>query len=144
MPEQIEHCGKVKKIIDDKTLIISIISTSACNHCDSKSLCSLSFSSEIKEKEVEVEVNNTSAFKLGQDVIVVAKQSVGSKAVLLGYVVPLLIMLFAVIVVFELYHSELWAAILGIIILVPYYFILYLYKDKLKNQFRFSVKEFVY
>ncbi|MGQ9847339.1 MAG: SoxR reducing system RseC family protein, partial [Bacteroidales bacterium] len=121
MSEIIEHPGIVKAIKDKQTLIVSIISTSACNHCSSKEACTMTLGSEAKEKEVEVFVSDTAQYSLGDSVIVKMKLSTGNLAVLLSYVVPLIIMLATVFIVFAITKNEGISGILGLIILVPYY-----------------------
>lgn len=139
MSELIEHPGVIKGVKDKKTLIISIISTSACNHCRSKEVCTLALS-ESKEKEVEVFVHNSDNYKIGQSVVVVMKQSIGITAVILGYIVPLFLLLAAVFTVYGITKNEVWSGIAGIVILIPYYFILYLFNAQIKKQFQFTVK----
>lgn len=140
MENVIDHPGIVKLIKDKHTLVISIISTSACNHCSSKEACTMSLGSEAKEKEVEINVENADDFKIGQSVTVVMKQSTGTKAVVLGYIVPLLLLLLAVFLVYGISKNEAWAGLSGIIILVPYYFILYFFNAQIKKQFQFKLK----
>ncbi|HOU98789.1 MAG TPA: SoxR reducing system RseC family protein [Bacteroidales bacterium] len=140
MENIIDHPGIVKEIRDKKTLIVSIISTSACNHCSSKEACSLSLSSEVKEKEVEVSVQNADDYKPGQSVIVVMNQKNGILAVVLGYIVPLFLLLASVFVVYGVSHNEAWAGLSGLLILVPYYLALYFLNSRIKKQFQFRLK----
>ncbi|NMD00776.1 MAG: SoxR reducing system RseC family protein [Bacteroidales bacterium] len=140
MKNIIDHPGIVKEIRDKKTLIVSIISTSACNHCSSKEACSLSLSSEVKEKEVEVSVQNADDYKPGQSVMVVMNQKNGILAVVLGYIVPLFLLLASVFVVYGVSHNEAWAGLSGLLILVPYYLALYFLKSRIKKQFQFRLK----
>jgi positive regulator of sigma E activity len=140
MENIIDHPGIVKEIRDKKTLIVSIISTSACNHCSSKEACSLSLSSEVKEKEVEVSVQNADDYKPGQSVMVVMNQKNGILAVVLGYIVPLFLLLASVFVVYGVSHNEAWAGLSGLLILVPYYLALYFLNSRIKKQFQFRLK----
>ncbi|HNV95545.1 MAG TPA: SoxR reducing system RseC family protein [Bacteroidales bacterium] len=140
MKNIIDHPGIVKEIRDKKTLIVSIISTSACNHCSSKEACSLSLSSEVKEKEVEVSVQNADDYKPGQSVMVVMNQKNGILAVVLGYIVPLFLLLASVFVVYGVSHNEAWAGLSGLLILVPYYLALYFLNSRIKKQFQFRLK----
>lgn len=142
MSELIDHPGIVKAIKDKQTLMVSIISTSACNHCSSKEACSMTLSSESKEKEVEVYVHNSDNYKIGQPVNVVMKQSTGTVAVIISYIVPLFVMLTAVFTVYGITKNEAWSGLSGLIILVPYYFLLYFLNPLLKKQFQFTVKDY--
>lgn len=141
MPEIIDHQGIIKEIKDQQRLIVSIISISACNHCSSKETCTMSLSSEAKEKEVEVFVNDTSKYTPGTSVVVEMKLSTGNLAVLLSYVMPLIVMLTTVFIAYGITKNEGISGILGLIVLVPYYLIIYLLNSKIKKRFRFTLKD---
>ncbi|GAB4462303.1 MAG: SoxR reducing system RseC family protein [Bacteroidales bacterium] len=140
MENIIDHPGIIKEIKDKQTLIVSIISTSACNHCSSKEACTMSLSSEAKEKEVEVTVQNTDDYSMGQQVTVVMNQKNATLAVVLGYIAPLFLLLTSVFVVYGISHNEAWAGLSGILILVPYYVALYIFNSHIKKQFQFKLK----
>lgn len=141
MTEIIDHKGIIKEIKDQQKLIVSIISTSACNHCNSKKTCTMLLSSEAKEKEVEVFVSDTSKYTQGESVVVKMELSTGHLAVLLSYILPLIVMLTTVFVVFGLTQNEGISGILGLIVLVPYYLIIYLLNSKIKKRFQFTLKD---
>ncbi|NSW45865.1 MAG: SoxR reducing system RseC family protein [Bacteroidales bacterium] len=141
MTEIIDHPGIIKEIKDKQTLIVSIVSTSACNHCSSKEACTMSLGSEAKEKEVEVLVNDTSNYTIGKNVIVQMNQSNGNLAVMLSYVVPLLVMIISVFVAYGLSHNEAIAGLLGLVSLVLYYLMLYFFNSKIKKRFQFRLKD---
>jgi len=141
MTEIIDHPGIIKEIKDKQTLIVSIVSTSACSHCSSKEACTMSLGSEAKEKEVEVTVDDTSNYTVGKYVVVQMNQSNGNLAVMLSYVVPLMVMLTTVFVAYGLSHNEGIAGLLGLIVLVPYYLLLYFLNSKIKKRFQFRLKD---
>jgi len=141
MTEVIDHPGIIKEIKDKHSLIVSIVSNSACNHCSSKETCTMSLGSEAKEKEVEVLVNDTSKYTIGKNVVVQMNQSNGTLAVILSYVVPLMVMLIAVFIAYGISHNEGIAGLLGLIVLVPYYLLLYFLNSKIKKRFQFRLKD---
>lgn len=139
MSDYIEHPGVVKEIKDQKILIVSILSTSACSQCHSKVACTMNLS-EIKEKEIEVEANPLE-YPVGTKVIVQMKIGTGGYAIFLSYILPLIIVMTTIFLFYKLYNNEGIAGLLGLLILVPYYTILYFVNNKIKERIKFTVKK---
>ncbi len=135
--EQVEHDGIIRSINGDK-MDVSIIAKSACLSCAVNSSCSVS---DIEEKMVEVYVNNPSDYKIGEQVRVYFSQSLGFRALFLGYVLPFLIMMFTLITATAITGKEGLSGLLSVGILAPYYFILYLTRSNHTKTFSFSVKK---
>ncbi|MBN2662532.1 MAG: SoxR reducing system RseC family protein [Bacteroidales bacterium] len=133
--ETIEHDAFVKEIRDD-TIIVDVISKSACMSCQVKGVCSVS---DIAEKQVEV-IRENNDVQIGDKVIVFLAQTLGFKAVFLGYIAPFFIVIFILILMLQLTNNELIAGILSIGILLPYYLILFLMKDKISKKYLFRLK----
>jgi sigma-E factor negative regulatory protein RseC len=136
-PGTIIHPGIVESVSNDKVLV-RILSQSACSSCHAKGACSIS---EVEEKIIEVENTRSDTWKTGQQVMVKMEQSLGLKAVFLGYVLPLIILIISVIIFLFIMKNEGAAALLAILMLVPYYTVLYLFRNQLKKQFRFRIEE---
>jgi sigma-E factor negative regulatory protein RseC len=64
----------------------------------------------------------------------------GFQALFLGYVMPFLAMLIVLIALTSMNISEIRAGLASLAILVPYYFILYLFKDRISNHFTFEIE----
>ena len=135
--EQIEHKGIIKEITGHE-LQISIIAQEGCASCTLKGSCSVS---EVNEKIIDVAVTNPNEFKIGENVTIYYKQSLGFRALFLGYVLPFIILLFTMITSLAITEKELLSGILSLVILIPYYLIIYLSKDKIKKTFSFSIKK---
>ena len=136
---QIEHKGIVKSI-EGNELQVSILNHSSCASCNVKGSCSVS---DIEEKLIDVYVTEPDAYKLGEHVEVYYKQSLGFRALFLGYVLPFLVLLVTMIVMLSVTDRELLSGIVALAALVPYYLIVYITKDKLKKTFSFSIKKSV-
>ncbi len=67
--------------------------------------------------------------------------SMGLRAVLYGYLLPLGVLMATIILVYLLSGSEALSALLGIGVLVPYYAGLYFMNDRLSRSFRFRVRK---
>ena len=57
-----------------------------------------------------------------------------------GYLLPLILMVIALVGVLKATHSEGAAALSALGVLVPYYVVLYLFRNKLKNKLSFSIE----
>ena len=77
---------------------------------------------------------------VGDEVEVVLKASMGLKAVWLSYVVPLVILLAVILSLLGLGLSEVAAGISGIVAVGLWYFSLWLFRGKLKNEYVFVIK----
>jgi sigma-E factor negative regulatory protein RseC len=136
MSERITHEGIIDHIEND-TVFVRILSKSACAECHSKSMCGVS---EMNEKLIEVKQKG-SGFTTGETVNVILDRSLGNKAVLLGYFIPF-ILLITTLLVSSLYFGELWSGLLAVAVLIPYYLLLFAFKDKLSKTFHFRIERF--
>lgn len=138
MANVIKHRGIVENI-EGNLLKVRIVQTSACAGCGAKGYCS---SAEVRENEVEVMASDASAYRLGDDVWVMCEISVGRCAVWWAFVFPFLILLASLCLFLSLDCGELWAAMFSLFLLVPYYYIMWLFRKRLEKHFSFSVQPF--
>ena len=132
----IEHKGRIESIHGNK-IDINFIAVSGCASCQLKGVCS---TSDLQEKRVEV-FDYTNQFTVGEEVNVVLKQSLGFRALFLGYVLPFLLVLSVLIILTFITNNEAVSGIGALSVLVPYYLILYLLRNKIQKQFNFSIKK---
>ena len=134
--ETISHEGIVTKITDDE-LEIKILAQSACAACHAKSACGMG---EQAEKILTVPRPKGKDFTLNQKVNVRMAIGQGNTAAILAYLIPIILLLAVLFVCLGLGLSEGLSALLGIIALIPYYIILYLRRDKLKEKFEYHLE----
>ena len=134
--ETISHEGVVTKITDDE-LEIKILAQSACAACHAKSACGMG---EQSEKILTVPRPRDKEFTLNQKVNVKMAIGQGNKAAILAYLIPVILLLAVLFVCLGLGMREGWAALVSIVALIPYYITLYLRRDKLKNQFEYTIE----
>ena len=134
MSGNIHHAGVVERV-ESGIVYVRIVQQSACAACHAKALCN---ASESKEKIIEVE-DHSGAYEVGEQVTVWGQTSLGMQAVLLAFVVPLFIILVALIVGTELRWSETATGLSGLLLLVPYYYIMYRMRGRLKKRFVFRL-----
>ncbi|MDR1202147.1 MAG: SoxR reducing system RseC family protein [Tannerellaceae bacterium] len=136
MKNTIHHRGVIEKIADH-SIYVKIVQQSACAGCHAKSMC---MAADSKEKIVEIP-DSSGLYHVDDAVLVCGQSSMGMQAVLLAFVLPLLLVVIAII--FGTYNrwSEGISALAGLLILLPYYGVLYLLRDKLKKRFIFTLKK---
>lgn len=130
----INHDGIVKENCG-KSVIVTISTSSACSGCHAKGSCN-TFGNEEKMIEVEGSYN----VKPGDNVTVMMMQSMGYKALFLGYILPFFSVLATLITLISLNIRELTAGLVSLAVLIPYYFILALFRKKINEKFTFTLK----
>jgi len=131
----VEHLGKVQEVTAN-TVLVNIVSQSACSACHAKGACGMA---EATEKTVQVNKPNHH-YTIGQEVKVLLKQSLGYRALILGYVTPFLIVLITLIMLTAIEVPEGRAGLVSLSTLVPYYFGLYILRDRVSKQFSFDIE----
>ena len=134
--ETISHEGVVTKITDDE-LEIKILAQSACAACHAKSACGMG---EQAEKILTVPRPKDRAFDLNQRVNVRMAIGQGNKAAILAYLIPIVLLLAVLFACLGFGLNEGLAALISIVALVPYYIVLYLSRDKLKEKFEYHIE----
>ena len=132
----VKHEGIVSRI-SDKTITVSLKGNVNCEGCKAQSACGVSDSSD---KEIEV-INSTQSFEINEPVDVLLKKELGLKAVFWAYVFPFILMV-VVLVATSFFFKEWIAGLLSLLILFPYYFMLFLLKDKFQKAFQVSILKF--
>jgi sigma-E factor negative regulatory protein RseC len=130
----IKHEGIVQKN-DDKSVVVSISSFSACSGCHAEGSCTLSG----KEEKI-IEVSGRYNVKPGDTVTILMKQSIGYAALLLGYILPLISVILILILLICLKVPELVAGLISIAVLIPYYIILSFFRKRINEKFTFTLK----
>ncbi|NLK79386.1 MAG: SoxR reducing system RseC family protein [Bacteroidales bacterium] len=132
--EVIRHKGKVTAT---DPLTVEIIMEGACAACHAKGFCSLS---EQKRKEI-TRIKTPEGWKpvLGQEVVIEMRTRLGFKALLYAMGLPALVLGLSV-ACFSLLGMQEWqVGVFTILCVGIYYFVLYLFKFRIQNDFYFSV-----
>jgi sigma-E factor negative regulatory protein RseC len=136
MKEQVKHTGKVVSMTPQLTTV-QIVSQSACAQCHAAGLCGLS---EYTEKAIQVPTDPYASYGVGDEVQVVLKASMGMKAVWIAYFFPLLLLLAVALGLIALGVSEVWAGLAGIAAVGLYYLGVWLFREKLQNEYIFTIQ----
>ena len=136
MAGEVSHKGRVLSITPEVTTV-AIEQHSACSECHAAGLCTLS---DVVEKAVEVPTRPFAAYNVGDEVEIVLKASMGFKAVWLAYFTPLVVLLAVILLLAWLGVGEVVAGLSGIGAVGVYYFFLWLFREKLRNEYTFTIK----
>lgn len=136
MSNKIKHAGVVDGV-EGKCVRVRILQSSACSACKVAAHCN---ASETKEKIIDVMDADASHYQKGDQVMVVADTAVGFRASLYGYLLPLILMVVTLVGVLAATHSEGLAAVSALGILIPYYVLLFLMRNKLRNRLSFTLE----
>lgn len=136
----IKHLGIVENI-QGSHLSVRIVQTSACAACSVKGHCS---SADSKDKIIDIIDAAASSYRVGEKVMVTGETSMGMMAVALAFVIPFVLLIVSLFLFMALLENELYASLFSLAILIPYYFILWLNKTRLKQKFSFTIKPIKY
>ena len=131
----VQHIGKVQKVHPD-SVIVKIVSESACSGCHAQGHCSLSGS-----EEKTVSVTGRYDVTTGDTVTVMMKQSMGYNALFIGYLVPFLILLSGLVLFVSISLPEVYAGLSSIGLLVLYYLTIYFFRRRIDKKFTFTLKK---
>lgn len=121
--------------IDAKYIKVRIHNQSACSMCYSKGVCTSLGSSE---RIIDVENDGKHKILPGDTVDIQMISTSGGMAVLFGYVIPFIILM-TVLLIASSFMSEIASASVSLLVLVPYFIILYFSRNRMKKYFRFTL-----
>jgi sigma-E factor negative regulatory protein RseC len=132
----VKHLGEVIRIEGD-VVAVRMTVNSACSACHAKGVCG---ASEQTDKIVEVETADASMYKVGDSVeVALLQRDMGSKSVILAYVVPFFVLTLALVGALLLGASEGVAVLAAIAGVALWYGVLFLLRDKVKNRIKFII-----
>jgi len=115
---------------------VQFINESACASCHAKSACG---AADTKLYEVDARIPQGDTFAVGEEVRVAVHNQQGYFAIFLGYVLPFLLLMLALVVTNLLGASELVMALGMLGMLAVYYFVLYLLRSRVSRRFSFTI-----
>ncbi len=134
---EIAHTGRIIDINPDFTSV-EIISSSACSACHAKGLCGMS---EEQEKVIMLPTDPYTVYSVGDEVKVYTKMTMGLKAVWISYVIPLLILMILILSLSTVVGNEFLRGGIAIAGVGIYYFFIWLFRNRLSDQFEFYIKQ---
>ena len=141
LDKTIEHIGIINEI-NERCIKVNLVNVSACAACHAKGACSVA---DTDKKVIEVSnfSNSLQGFTKGEKVNVTFDNSLGFKALFIGYVLPF-VLLITTLFITSAYFTEVKAGLLSVGILFPYYLSLILFRKRFKSTFRFRLSKINY
>ena len=140
MKNEIKHKAKVVEMTPDFTTV-EIIVSSACAECHAKGLCGMS---EQEQKLISLPTDPYATYNVGDEVDLCTKMSMGMKAVWISYVIPLIVLMILILSLSGAFaqaeYKELIAGLGSLAGVGLYYFIIWLLRNILNNEFVFYIK----
>jgi len=136
MSSDVSHKGRIVRMTP-QTTTVALLQHGACGSCHAAGLCGMA---EVAEKAVELPTDPYASYGVGDEVEVVLKASMGMKAVWLAYCIPLLVLLAVILGLFALGTGEVVASVAGLAAVGVYYLLLWLFRDRLRNEYVFTIK----
>lgn len=134
----VEQKGIVIKKQEDK-LVVKIEQKSTCSSCHARGACT---SLDKKDKEIEIKSKDIANYNIGDEVIITISTKLGMKAVFIAFVLPLILIVLALFLSIKIFSlSQSLSALISLLVLSAYYFLLYKQNLFLSKQFNFTIKE---
>jgi positive regulator of sigma E activity len=132
----IEHEGVVTQV-NENSLSVNLVNISSCSGCHVKGFCNVS---EVDLKTIEI-FNPDKKISKGDAVTVNYEKTLGPLALLLGYIVPFLLVIATLVISIVITENEGISGLLSLSVLLPYYTLLFIYRNSLKTRFAFTIKK---
>lgn len=133
---EISHIGKIVDIAPD-FITVEIVAESACATCHAAGLCG---TADATHKAISVPAT-VGDWRVGQEVQVLLRRSMGFKAVWLAYAIPLVVLMAVLLGLNAAGFGELASGLAAIAAVGVYYMFLWLFRNRLKNEYSFYIKE---
>ncbi|PIE84356.1 MAG: RseC/MucC family positive regulator of sigma(E) [Bacteroidia bacterium] len=114
---------------------VSFVAMSACSGCHAKGACGLS---EAQDREVDI-YTDSADYQVGDHVQVGLQDSKGLYAVVISYLVPFVLVVATIFALQGMGFSEGLSAVVGLLLLAPYYLSLYFLKGRISKSFSLTI-----
>lgn len=137
-----EDCVEQKGIVikkQENKVVVKIEQKSTCSSCHARGACT---SLDKKDKEIEITTKDVENYNIGDEVIITISTKLGMKAVFIAFVLPLILIVVALFLSIKIFSlSQSLSALISLLVLSAYYFLLYKQNLFLSKQFNFTIKE---
>lgn len=117
---------------------VRITQTSACASCQLSGHCN---ASESKVKIIDVVTPLASSFRVGEEVVVSVSEKSARKALLVGFGLPLAVMVLTLFACLRLTSDEALSALVGLAVLIPYYIMVWIFRRRIDSSVIFGIEK---
>lgn len=136
MSQKIRHDGIVDSI-EEGCVHVRILQSTACGACKVAGYCN---AAEAKEKLIDVFTARATNYQVGDTVTVSVSQSMASRALMWAFGLPLVLMIIVLVFVLWQTGNEGLAAQSSLLVLIPYYGLLFLLRHRMRQQIFFEIE----
>ncbi len=133
-------CIEQKGIIEEiagKRIRVRMKLMSACENCRTKSICNLI---DIQDNSIDI-IDKNNNYSVGDEVNIRITKSLGYKALFLGYILPIILVILFLVILSGFGFNEILTGIISLSILAVYYLILYYFRDSIRKSFIFTLSK---
>lgn len=130
----IEQKGTIEEIAGNR-IRVRMKTISACENCKTKSVCNFI---DTQNSSVDV-IDESRNYSIGEEVNIRITKSLGYKALFLGYILPIILVVLFLLVFSGFGFNEIIAGIISLSVLAVYYLILYYFRDSIRKVFIFTL-----
>jgi len=120
----------------DNHVQVKITARSACADCHAKSMCT---AADMQEKIIDAVAGEP--LWPGDTVTIKMQEKMGRLALVYGFILPFIVLVGVLFALFLTGSSETKAALIALGSLVPYYLLLYLFREKVEKEFVFFAEK---
>ncbi|MCQ2286081.1 MAG: SoxR reducing system RseC family protein [Bacteroidales bacterium] len=124
--------------VEPESVLVEMTVSSACSSCHAKSFCS---TTDEQRRVVRAQLIGNQNIVRGDKVRVFMHESLGKKAILLAYVIPLIILLGTLLGMHYLFENEIISVVIALLTLAVYYFCLKFLSKKISKKFFFYAEK---
>lgn len=135
MNSKIRHCGTIESISGCRARV-SIMRTSACHTCEAAASCRVHAG---KKMCIDIDDPRIAAYSPGDRIYVEMPAQAGRQAVVIGFGLPLLLFVAALVAMHCAGMADETAAAASIGVLAAYYIIIYILRKRIDRRFTISV-----
>lgn len=132
----VKHSGRVVEVHKDYVRVL-VMAQSACASCHAKDVCG---PGDKKEKFIDVH-DVHEAYQIGEQVEVLLTTHNGSKAVVLAYFIPFIVMMVVLLILLNRGYGELVSALFSLGAVAVYYLGLYFSRHKIEKSIHFAIRK---
>ena len=137
MKSKITHSGVVESV-SDRLVRVRIVQAAACAACKVAGHCT---ASESKVKIIDVFTSDPSSYAKGDAVTVSVSEGSARKALMVGFGLPFAVMVGVVFITLWLTCNETVSALAGLAALIPYYILVWLFRDRIGGSVTFGIEK---
>lgn len=121
---------------NDGRFNVRLITRSACADCHVQSICAV-----VDRVDKIIPVISADDLKAGDTVRIIMERKMGRVALFYSYILPFFVLVFILFVLYALGVGEITAALAALASLIPYYFLIYLFREKIEKDFVFRAEK---